>query len=67
MNKAEFKKLLEGVSDTYKDFVNGMLLSVKTDEDRNRVANFISEHPSADTSDIADFFFDEIKHLPRYD
>ena len=67
MDRAEFKKLLEGVSDTYIDFVNGMLLSVKTDDDRDRIAGFIMEHPSADTSDIADFFFDEIKHFPKYE
>ena len=67
MNKADFKGILESVSDSYKDFVNGMLLSVKTDEDRDRIADFIKEHPSADTSDIADFFFDEIKHLSKYE
>ena len=66
MNKSEFKKILENVSDTYKDFVNGMLLSVKTDEDREKVASFINDNPNADTSDIADFFFDEVKHIPKY-
>lgn len=67
MNMSEFKIILENVSDTYKDFVNGMLLSVKNDEDRDKVAEFISKNPKADTSDIAEFFFDEVKRIPKYE
>lgn len=67
MNKSDFKKLLENVSDTYIDFVNGMLLSVKTDEDREKIAIYIKDNPNADTSDIAEYFFDEVKRIPKYE
>lgn len=67
MKKSDFKKLLENVSDTYMDFVNGMLLSVKTDEDREKIAIYIKDNPYADTSDIAEYFFDEVKRLPKFD
>ena len=49
----ELKALLENVSDSYYDFVQGMLLNAKEHYDRiDEIIAYIKDNPEADTSDI---------------
>lgn len=49
----ELKVLLENVSDSYYDFVQGMLLNAKEHYDRiDEIIAYIKDNPEADTSDI---------------
>lgn len=49
----ELKVLLENVSDSYYDFVQGMLLNAKEHYDRiDEIIAYIKDNPKADTSDI---------------
>lgn len=66
MESEEFKKILENVSDSYEDFVIGTMLAAKTDEDRNKIINFINSTPNVDTSQIIEYLSDEINHIPKY-
>lgn len=47
------KAKLESVSDSYYDFVIGLLITCSRDEDtKKRVIKYLDEHPRAETSDI---------------
>lgn len=49
----ELKALLENVSDSYYDFVQGMLLNAKEHYDRiDEIIAYIKDNPEANTSDI---------------
>ena len=49
----ELKVLLENVSDSYYDFVQGILLSAKEHYDRiDEIIAYIKDNPKANTSDI---------------
>lgn len=49
----ELKVLLENVSDSYYDFVLGMLQSAREHYDRiDEIIAYIKDNPEADTSDI---------------
>lgn len=66
MNEQDFKKLLESISDSYDYFVSGMIHSLKTDEDRKKIADFILQNDKVDTSSVLDYFSDEIRRIPKY-
>lgn len=52
----ELKKLLEGVSDTYEDFVLGVMNAVKhSPDDLQNVIGYIKEDNSRTSSDITDY------------
>lgn len=52
----ELKKLLEYVYDSYPDFVTGVMLEIKERPKRlDDLIAFIKSHPSASTSDIAEW------------
>ena len=56
----ELEKLLLNVSDTYDDFVFGVMNAVKRDpEGRQMLIDFIKNNPEKDSSDIMDYM-DEI-------
>lgn len=60
MNK-ELKSLLEGVSDSYGDFVSGSLASVKGNEERQKkLIQYIKDNPDAKTDDVIDYIFDDV-------
>lgn len=63
----ELKILLEGIQDTYEDFVFGMMRSLKTDEDTQKIIDYIRQNDNVDTSSVIDFFSDEIRHIPKFD
>ena len=67
MKREELKELLENIPDTYNDFVNLLLYSLKTDEDRQKIGDYIAEHENVDTSSVLNFYFDEIRHIPKYE
>lgn len=49
----ELKILLEGVKDSYYDFVRGMMSEAEEYPERiNEIITYIKENPEADTSDI---------------
>ncbi len=52
----ELKKLLESVPDSYDDFVGGMLVYLKDDEEnRNKVVEYIKNNPEKKTDDILEY------------
>ncbi len=52
----ELKELLEGVSDTYEDFVDGMYLTLKDNpEYLEDVIQYIKDNPDKDSSDITEY------------
>lgn len=65
MNTEDLKTLLKKVPDSYEDFVIGISLAAKSDEDRDKIANYLQKHKNADTSDVIEFVTDEIKHIDR--
>lgn len=67
MNENDLKKLLESIPDTYEDFVSSTLHSLKTDEDRQIIADFILNNEKVDTSAVLDYFSDVIRHIPKFD
>ena len=67
MNENDLKKLLESIPDTYEDFVSSTLHSLKTDEDRQIIADFILNNEKVDTSAVLDYFSDVIRHIPKFE
>lgn len=65
-NPDELKKLLEGIQDTYEDFVLDVMCSAKNDTDREKIANFIEGQEHPDTSSILNYVSDEIDHIPKF-
>lgn len=57
----KFRNLLESVSDSYEDFVEGGLIEAK-DNDKyiELITDYINNNPSATTSDIIQFETEEI-------
>jgi len=54
MNKKDvLKNLLERVSDTYADFVHGVLRCADTDEKISGLIDFMTENPRADSSEVS--------------
>lgn len=59
--KDELKKLLENVSDTYYDFVEGALIEAKKDESyAEKLINYLKNNPDATTSEIIKYETEEI-------
>lgn len=57
----ELKELLENVSGSYKDFVDGVLLSLENlDEERQMMIDYIKDNPDKTSSDIIEFL-DELE------
>lgn len=63
----EFKELLENVSDSYSDFVFYMTHKFTSEEDIQKITDFINSNNGITTSKIADFINEEILHIPRID
>ena len=58
---ADFKIILENVSDSYEDFVSGGIREAKHSDDFiEKVTNFIKDNPTATTSDIIKYETEEI-------
>ena len=52
----ELLKLLENVPDKYDDFIRGMYVILKNDEDnRQKVILFIKDNPDAKSDDIIEY------------
>lgn len=57
----ELKSALEGITDSYSDFVSGSLASVRGNEEyQKKLFQYIKENPDAKTDDVIDYIFDEI-------
>lgn len=67
MNEQDFRILLESIPDSYDDFVSGLMHSLKTDEDRQLIADYILRKDKVDTSSVLDYFSDEIRHIPKFE
>ena len=67
MDREKLRELLESVSDSYCDFVNTLLRSLRTDEDRQRIGDYITMHENVDTSSVLDYYSDEIRNIPKYE
>lgn len=63
----EFKELLESIPDSYYDFVSYMTHKFTSDEDIQKITDFINSSNDITTSKVADFIDDEILHIPRID
>lgn len=62
------KQMLERVSDSYSDFVHGVMLIAKRENIEQELIEFISQNPTADSSEISEYMFDNlIKSKPTYD
>ena len=56
----ELRKKLEGVSDTYLDFILGVMTYCKKKDERLRaVMKFMDDNPLATSSEIIDFIADQ--------
>ena len=52
----ELLKLLENVPDKYDDFIRGMYVTLKNDEDnRQKVIMYIKDHPDAKSDDVIEY------------
>lgn len=52
----ELKELLNSVSDSYDDFVGGMLTYLKNDEEnREKMIEYIKNNPDKKTDDILEY------------
>lgn len=60
----ELKQLLLQVSDSYSDFVHGVMAEARDYPDRrDDIIRFIKEHPEATTSDILKWTSEEIEGI----
>ncbi|MCD7812197.1 MAG: hypothetical protein LUG91_10225 [Ruminococcus sp.] len=59
--KERLKETLENVSDTYEDFVTGVMLLCKTDESRKAVVEYITNNRNVTTSEVLDYCVDVLK------
>lgn len=53
---AELRTLLENVSDTYFDFVEGQITASKHDGTVEQLIKYLKENPDSDSSEIARLF-----------
>ncbi len=58
--KEQLKEALEHISDTYEDFITGVMLLCKTDETRGAMINYITKHEKATSSEVLDYYFDNL-------
>lgn len=59
-NSESLREMLENISDSYPDFVSGIMLSMENDNHVDRLIEFISDNPEADTSEIIAYVDDEL-------
>ena len=59
-NSESLREMLENISDSYPDFVSGIMLSMEDDNHVDRLIEFISDNPEADTSAIIAYVDDEL-------
>ena len=58
----ELKRMLEGVSDSYPDFVRGVSAVCKSyPEVLDEIKKYIKDHKDADSSDITEKLYDMIE------
>ncbi len=55
MNEIELRNLLENVSDSYSDFVVGVLRVAKKYNSTDIIAEYILKNPNATTSEMIEF------------
>lgn len=55
-SNSELKQLLENVSDSYFDFVLGVMLSFVDDEEgQKKMIAFLKENPNANSDDVSEY------------
>ena len=59
-NSESLREMLENISDSYPDFVSGIMLSMENDNHVDRLIELISDNPEADTSAIIAYVDDEL-------
>lgn len=57
----ELKELLESIPRTYEDFVRWGCFCCETDEELNKLINFIKTKEDVTTSDVLEFHYEEIE------
>lgn len=64
----ELRKALESVSDSYSDFVNGIMNLLEEDEEQaEEMIQFINDNPDAKTDECLDFLREYIDGLEDED
>ena len=56
----KFMEILKRVKDWYDDYVIALTFEIKSDEDRNAVIEFISRNPEATSSDVIQFYTENL-------
>lgn len=56
----KFMEILKKVKDWYDDYVIALTFEIKSDEDRNAVIEFISRNPEATSSDVIQFYTENL-------
>lgn len=56
----KLRELLENVPNAYDDFVLGISECCKTDDERQKIIDYINENPDTTTSKVIEYFSDEI-------
>lgn len=60
-NMEELRQLLLKVSDSYSDFVRGVMLDARNNPDKiDELVKYIKDNPEADSSDIVKWTMEEI-------
>ena len=54
------KQMLERVSGSHPDFVHGITLIAKKENIEQELIEFISQNPTADSSEISEYMFDNL-------
>lgn len=57
----ELKELLESIPDAYDDFSEGICECCKTDEERQKIIDYIRGDSGVTTSDVLDYYYDEVR------
>ena len=61
----ELKMLLEKVSDTYDDFVYGIMLELQTKEQQDNMISCLKANPDLDTSTIINHLHEFSDEIPK--
>lgn len=59
----ELTKALKNVPDSYSDFISGVRSAIKSEEDKQKVIQYIHENPDAQTDDVIEYLSVELLHL----
>ncbi|MBO6205587.1 MAG: hypothetical protein J6O73_01490 [Lachnospiraceae bacterium] len=64
-----FMNLLKNVTDSYDDFVRGVISYVKipgNEYKQNLIEEYIQDHPSSNTSDVTNYILEETDFWSEY-